>query len=173
VGQRDRGVTSLTDGGSGAAGLGLRVWYVESAIRRFAKASALFFVVLAALLTAIGIVLAGAVLVWLVCLVVLACVWRVYLVPYVALGPDGLEVQGAFAHRALSYASIREARPGLYGLQIRTMDGNTIVGWAVQKSKFAEWFHRHTRADDVVADIMDRVERAKAEGAPRSRASTR
>ena len=27
----------------------------------------------------------------------------------------------------------------------------------MQKPKFSEWTHRHTRADDVVAQIMDHV----------------
>ncbi len=120
-------------------------------------AVSLLFVLVATFFTAIGIVPLGAVLVWLVCFIVMASVWRCYLVPYVALTPEGLEVQGAFATRSVRYGAIRDARPGIYGLRIETMDQGDLIVWAVQKSKFAEWFHQDTRADVVVAEIMERV----------------
>jgi hypothetical protein len=34
---------------------------------------------------------------------------------------------------------------------------DAVTAWAVQKSTFSEWTDRHTGADDVVAEIMDRV----------------
>jgi hypothetical protein len=138
-----------------------QLWRVPPPIRHFALAVALFFLLLAFTLTAIGITVAGAVLVWIVCLGVSTCVWRLYLLPYVALHRDGVVVQGAFAEHTADYASIRAARPGLYGLVITT-DAGAIVGWAVQKSAFSEWFHRRTLADDIAAEIMDRAGRASS-----------
>jgi hypothetical protein len=45
---------------------------------------------------------------------------------------------------------------------VRARLGSAVTAWAVQKSKFSEWTHRHTRADDVVAEIMDSVHDANA-----------
>ena len=149
-----------------------QVWRVSPPIRHFAVAVALFFLLLAVTLTAIGIEVTGAVLVWVVCLGVLACVWRMYLLPYVALDRDHVVVQGAFTQRSVDYASIRTARPGMYGLVITT-DQGSIVGWAVQKSTFSAWFHRRTRADDIAAEIMDRAERASPPPAARVGPPTR
>jgi hypothetical protein len=75
----------------------------------------------------------------------------------VALTTDRLVVQGVFAHRSVRYPSIRDVRPGLYGLRIRTKAQESFIGWAVQKSKFAQWSHRETTADEVVGEIMERV----------------
>ncbi|HEY6428025.1 MAG TPA: hypothetical protein VIX84_12445, partial [Acidimicrobiales bacterium] len=58
------------------------------------------------------------------------------------------------------YSSIRDVQPSLYGLRIRTKAQESVVGWAVQKSKYAEWSRRETTADEVVAEIMERVEHA-------------
>ena len=66
-------------------------------------------------------------------------------------------MRGVFARHTVDYDSIRLARPGMYGLRIETTDQGAVTAWAVQKSKFAEWTHRHTRADNVADEIMDRV----------------
>ena len=134
------------------------VWRVADHVRKVAVFAAGFFLFLALVATAVGLVLAATALMWLVALLVIVCVWRWYLVPYVALSSDWLVVQGAFAHRVVPCGAIREARPGLYGLRIKTTNGRAFVAWAVQKSKFAEWFHRETRADEVVAQIMQRAD---------------
>ena len=115
------------------------------------------FVLVATFLTAIDIAPAGAVLLWLVCVLVMAAIWRCYLVPYIALRSDCVEVQGAFTRRSVRYSDIRHVRPGLYGVRIETTKQGDVVAWAVQKSTISEWFHRDTRADVVVAEIMDRV----------------
>jgi len=137
---------------------GLQVWRVADHVRKVAVFAAGFFLFLALVATAVGLVLAATALMWVVALLVIVCVWRWYLVPYVALSSEWLVVQGAFAHRAVRFGAIREARPGLYGLRIKTTSDGAFVAWAVQKSKFAEWFHHRTRADDLVAEIMERVD---------------
>ena len=137
---------------------GLQVWRVADHVRKVAVFAAVFFLFLALVATAVGLLLAATALMWAVALLVVVCVWRWYLVPYIALSSEWLVVQGAFAHRAVRYRAIREARPGLYGLRINTTTDGVFVACAVQKSKFAEWLHRETRADELVAQIMQRVD---------------
>ena len=135
---------------------GLQVWRVADGVRMIAVFAAGFFLFLALVATAVGLLLAATATMWVIALLVTVCVWRWYLVPYVALSSEWLVVQGAFAHRAVRCRAIREARPGLYGLRINTTSGG-FIAWAVQKSKFAEWLHRSTRADEVVEQIMQRA----------------
>jgi hypothetical protein len=134
-----------------------QVWRVDEPVRRVAVGVSLLFVVIALGSTAIGLVVAGAVVMWALAILVVVSVWRWYLVPYVALTPDRVVVRGVFARRTVGYGAIRRAHPGLYGVRIETVDQGFVTAWAVQKSKFSEWTHRHTRADDVVAEIMVRV----------------
>jgi hypothetical protein len=134
-----------------------RVWRVDKPVRWLAAAVSFFFVVVALGATAIGLSVGGSVVMWALAVVVILSVWRWYLVPYVALTPDRVVVRGVFARRTVGYGAIRQARPGLYGVRIETKDQGPVTVWAVQKSKFSEWSHRHTRADDVVAEIMERV----------------
>ena len=140
---------------------GLQVWRVADRVRKVALFAAGFFLFLALVATAVGLLLAATATMWLIAIFVTVCVWRWYLVPYVALSSEWLVVQGAFGHRAVPCRAIREARPGLYGLRIKTTSGAFIAG-AVQKSKFAEWLHRESRADEVVAQIMERVDHSLA-----------
>jgi hypothetical protein len=135
-----------------------QVWRVTRAMRVVGITVAVCFVALAWSVTAVGFTASAAIAMWLVALLVALGVWRWYLVPYVALTPDGLVVQGVFAYRSVRYRAIREAKPGLYGMRVQTTDDDAFVAWAVQKSKLAEWTHRHTRADTVVGAIMERVE---------------
>ena len=134
------------------------VWRVPRLIRRTAVAAALVFVLVALGATAIGMDAGSSVGLWAIAVAMLVCAWRCYLVPYVALTADRLVVQGAFAQHSVRYSSIRDVRPGLYGLRIKTKAQKSLVGWAVQKSKYAEWSHRETTADKVVAEIMERVD---------------
>ena len=134
-----------------------QVWRVDEPVRGLALVVSIFFVVLALGSTAIGLAIAGDVVMWMLTVLVVLSVWRCYIVPYVALTPDRVVVRGVFARRTVGYGAIRAARPGLYGLRIETEDQGAVTVWAVQKSKFSEWTHRHTRADDIVAEIMDRV----------------
>jgi hypothetical protein len=136
------------------------LWRVPRPLRRSAVATALLFVVVALGATAMGLAAGGALALWVIAVLMLVCAWRCYLVPYVALTADRLVVQGAFAQHSVRYSSIRDVRPGLYGLRIKTSGQESLVGWAVQKSKYAEWSHRETTADEVVAEIMERVEHA-------------
>lgn len=139
-----------------------RVWRVDGPVRRLAVGVSLLFVLIALASTAIGLVAASAVVMWALAILVMVSVWRWYLVPYVALTPDRVVVRGVFSRRTVGYGAIRQARTGLYGMRIETEDQGAVTAWAVQKSKFSEWTHRHTRADDVVAEIMDRVHEAHA-----------
>jgi hypothetical protein len=134
-----------------------QAWRVDEVVRRLAVGVSVLFVLIALGATAIGLSPGGAVLMWALAILVTLSVWRWYLVPYVALTRDRVVVRGVFARRTVGYGVIREARPGLYGVRIETEDQGVVTAWAVQKSKFSEWTHRHTRADDVVAEIMDRV----------------
>jgi hypothetical protein len=134
------------------------VWRVPRPIRRSAVTASFVFVVIALAGTASGLDPASAVSLWLLAVLMLACAWRWYLVPYVALTPDRLVVQGAFAHRSVRYSSIRDVRPGVYGLRIKTKAQESFVGWAVQKSRW----HRDTTADEVAAEIMERVQESSS-----------
>jgi len=133
------------------------LWRVERAARRLAVAVALLFVLLATFLTAIGITPGGAVGLWLVAIAVMLAVWRWYLVPYVALQADDLEVQGVLSLRSVRYGAIRSVRPGARGLEVQTAKEGAVVIWAIQRSKISEWLHRESRADRVAAAIMERV----------------
>jgi hypothetical protein len=134
-----------------------QVWRVDEPVRGLALVVSIFFVVLALGSTAIGLAIAGDVVMWMLAVLVVLSVWRCVIVPYVALTPDRVDVRGVFARRTVGYGAIRRVRPGLYGVRIETEDQGTVTVWAVQKSKLSEWTHRHTRADDVVAELMDRV----------------
>ena len=140
---------------------GLQVWRVADHVQMIALFAAGFFLFLALVATAVGLLLAATAIMWLIALLVTLCVWRWYLVPYVALSSEWLVVQGAFAHRAVRCRAIREARPGLYGLRIKTTSGGFVAS-AVQKSTFAEWLHRESRADMVIAQILERVDHSIA-----------
>jgi hypothetical protein len=148
------------------------VWRVPSPIRRSAVTAGFLFVLLALCATAIGLDAVAAVFLWLVAVLILVCAWRWYLVPYVALTRERLVVQGAIARHSVRYSAIREVRPGLYGLRIKTTSEGSFTGWAVQKSKFAEWSHRDTTADEVVAEIMERVQESSPSAAPTAPTAT-
>ena len=130
------------------------VWRVPRPVRRSAVIASYVFVVIALAGTAVGFDPASALSLWVLAVLMLVCAWRWYLVPYVALTPDRLVVQGAFGHRSVRYSSIRDVRPGAYGLRIKTNAQESFIGWAVQKSKW----RRETTADEVVAEIMGRVQ---------------
>ncbi len=131
-------------------------------MRRLAVYVALLFVFVAALLTAIGINVDGAIILWVMAIAVMLGMWRWYLVPYVALNAEDLEVQGVLSLRSVGYGSISDVSPGPTGLKVETAKEGSILIWAIQKSKVAEWLHRDTRADQVAAAIMERVALASA-----------
>jgi Bacterial PH domain len=139
----------------------VQVWRVDEPVRRLAVAVSILFVLIALAFTAVGLSAAASIVAWALAFLVVLSVWRWYVIPYVAVTPDAVVVRGVFSQHTVDYDAIRRARPGLYGVRIETMDQGAVTAWAVQKSKFAEWTHRHTRADDVVAQIMDRVHDAR------------
>jgi peptidoglycan/LPS O-acetylase OafA/YrhL len=141
------------------------VWRVERLARRLAVFVALFFVCVATFLTAIGVDVGGAVVLWCMAIGVMVGIWRWYLVPYVALHADCLEVQGVVSQHSVDYGSISGVRPGSMGLEVQTAREGSILIWAIQKSKVSEWLHKDTRADEVAAAIMERVESASATSA--------
>jgi len=138
------------------------VWRVPATQRAMAVAVFLLFVALATLLTSIDATPVGSLMFWAATLTVLLGVWRCFLMPYVALTPEHLEVQGVSFCRAVPYAAITAATPGLYGMKIDTHGADGFVAWAVQKSKVSEWLDRTTPADDVAAAIMARAAAAAA-----------
>ncbi len=142
------------------AGAGLRVWRVEEPVRRLAVIVSLFLVFVATFLTAIGSVFPGVAVLWMMTIGAMVCMWRWALVPYVALTADHLEVQGVFTQHSVAYGSIRRVIPGSVGLQVETTNGGSVLVWAIQKSKVSQWQHHRTRADQVAAAIMARVELA-------------
>jgi hypothetical protein len=119
---------------------------------------ALAFVVFALASTTAVATVAGFASIWLLCILVMLAVWRWYLVPYVALTADALVVQGVFAFKTVHYRAIRDARPCHYGVRIETTNQGAFVAWAVQRSTFGEWSHRPSAADEVIAEIRERVQ---------------
>jgi len=130
---------------------------VTAPVRVAALSVAVGFLLVAAAVTAVGVDPAGTVAIWALAMLVVLCVWRWYLVPYVALTPDRLVVQGVFSHWAVRYGAINDARPGLLGIRVDTVDQGAFTAWAVQKSTLSGWLHRRTRADEVAGAIMARV----------------
>ena len=90
---------------------------MPSGLRTLAVVVFGLFVALATLLTSIDATPVGTLMFWAAALVVMLGVWRCFLLPYVALTPEHLVVQGVFMHRAEPYASITAAVPGLYGIR--------------------------------------------------------
>jgi ABC-type transport system involved in cytochrome bd biosynthesis fused ATPase/permease subunit len=84
-------------------------------------------------------------------------VWRWAFVPYVALTDQGVEVQNRLLRASVPYSDISEVRGGYYGLTIVTKRDEIVTAWAVQKSNWARWTKKQTRADAVRAAIMARV----------------
>jgi hypothetical protein len=138
------------------------VWRVEEPVRRLAVFVGLFFLFVAAFLTAAGVVFPGVAVLWILAIGAMLCMWRWCLVPYVALTSDHLEVQGVVSRHCVGYDSIRAVTPGSMGLQVETADGGHILIWAIQKSKVSDWLHQRTRADEIAAEIMERVESVSA-----------
>ena len=139
-----------------------QVWRVDEPVRWLALAVSLLFVLIALGSTVVGLAIAGDVVIWALAVLVVLSIWRWYIVPYVARRRrTGSWYAGSSSRHAVDYDAIRLARPGLYGVRIETMDQGSFTAWAVQKSKFSEWTHRRTRADTVVAQIMQRVHDAR------------
>jgi hypothetical protein len=136
------------------------VWRVPQPVRAAAVGVFIACVCLALLSTAVGVTVWGALVLWAMVLAVMLGVWRWYLVPYVALTPEHLVVQGAFGYRSVCYDAIDRARPGVLGLRIETSSEGAFTAWAIQKSKLSEWLDRDTPADDLAAQIMRRVDHA-------------
>jgi hypothetical protein len=154
----------------GTEGIPPQFWGVTPAIDRAARGVGLLFVLVALLITTVGIRLVGAVLVWLICLLVLLVVWRCYLTPYVELTEERLVVQGAFAQHSVAYNDILGLRVTPYGLRIETRAQGRVIAWVVQKSAVASWRHQRTRADEVVEQITARLpDSAALSGATRAR----
>jgi len=141
---------------------------VPAGVRAMAVGVFFVFVALATLLTSIDASAPGVLAFWAATLLVLLGVWRWFLLPYVALTPEHLVVQGVFFHRIEPYAAITGATPGLYGMRIETRRPDSFVAWALQKSKLSEWLDRTTPADEVAATIMARAAAATASPAASS-----
>jgi hypothetical protein len=135
---------------------------VDEPVRGLALVVSIFFVLVALGSTVVGLAIAGVVFMWALTILIVLSVWRWYIVPYVALTPERVVVRGVFARHTVDYDAIRLARPGSHGVRIETTSQGAVTAWAVQKSKFAEWTHQRTRADEVATEIMERVQDARA-----------
>ena len=133
------------------------VWRVPAGVRAMAVGVFLLFVALATLLTSFDASATGVLAFWAATLLVLLGVWRWFLLPYVALTPEHLVVQGVFFHRVEPYGAITAAVPGPYGMRIETRASDAFTAWAVQKSKVAQWLDRPTPADEAASTIMARA----------------
>ena len=70
---------------------------------------------------------------------------------------SGVVVRNPLATRALEYSDIVHCEPGYWGIAIMTKAGPGVIAVAVQKSRFAQWTHLHTRSDDVADFINQRA----------------
>jgi hypothetical protein len=84
----------------------------------------------------------------------------------ITVGPECLEYRNFGAVRTIRWGDIRGAAAGYYGITL-TLDGldeyrqpRTVIAMAVQRSNLAQWFEWHTRADRLVALILDRAQQA-------------
>lgn len=73
--------------------------------------------------------------------------------PYVAVEPDGIEIQNPVRRHRILWNNVAGVTPGYSGLTFQTKEGETVTAWAVQKSNLATWRGRKTRADRVAAEI--------------------
>jgi hypothetical protein len=74
-------------------------------------------------------------------------------------------VRNPFNSRRVRLADVTHVEGGWGGLTIGTLAGVAVTAWAVQKSNYARWSGRRTRADDIADEIMAAARQAKAAGA--------
>lgn len=135
-----------------------QIWRVTPAGRVIAVVVVLGFVVVAAGVTVGGTSPGIAVILWCATVAIGIGAWRWAFVPYVALTPDGVVVQNMFDRVEVPYPDIALVGVSYAGLTIRRgSGGRLVVAWAVQKSNFARWMRRRTRADDVADAIRARA----------------
>ena len=123
----------------------------------------------AAFLALDGLVVPGsppgvAPLIWCAAAVVLLLSWRLGFVPFIEARPEALVIQNPLRRREFAWSAIERVKPTYSGLLIIRKDGGwPTAAWAVQKSNFAVWTHRWTRADEVTEVLMARVQAAAQE----------
>ena len=134
------------------------VWRVTRGGRVGASVLGICWLALAIGVTGGGGVGAGVLaLLWISLAMLIVGIWRWAFVPYVALTPEGVTVQNRLTKQSVPYSAIAEVKAGFYGLTLIAKDGEGVTAWAVQKSNVARWAHKETRADEVGAAIMAKV----------------
>lgn len=83
--------------------------------------------------------------------------WRYGVTPYVEERDDGLYVRNPFRQSMIPWERIEGCEPGYFGLTIHMRGGEPIVAVAVQKSNFAAWLKRSTRADALCERVEKRI----------------
>ena len=87
----------------------------------------------------------------------MAMAWAAGLRPYVAVDGGRLVIQNPIRRHDLALADITEVEPTPSGLVLRLVDGRRVTAWAVSRSSVAQLTGRHTRADDVAAELRRRI----------------
>lgn len=80
--------------------------------------------------------------------------WKFAWRPAVVLAGAEVIVRNPNVSRRIDIRDVVHVEPGYGGLTITTSTNERVVAWAVQKSNFAKWTGRHTRADDVATSIF-------------------
>jgi hypothetical protein len=87
----------------------------------------------------------------------MAMAWAAGLRPYVAVRDGRLVVQNPVRRHELPLSDITEVEPTPSGLVLRLREGGRVTAWAVNRSSVAQLTGRHTRADDVAAEVRRRI----------------
>ncbi len=88
----------------------------------------------------------------------LAGAWIVAFGPFLQLEDDGLRYRNAGTTKTVPYAQIHQVSVGYYGLRIVTNDGSVLLVRAIAKSNYAKMRKIRTVGDDVVTEILLRME---------------
>jgi hypothetical protein len=82
-------------------------------------------------------------------------VWAIgSLRPRITLTATELIIRNPLRSRRIQLTELSSVQGGWGGLKIKTSSGDVVVAWAVQKSRYAQWSHKRTRADDIADEIM-------------------
>ena len=79
--------------------------------------------------------------------------------PRISVTPTAVVIVNPLRRTRVKLDDIANVEPGWGGIAISTIDGATIMAWAVQRSNVSLWLHRKTRADAVAAAIRAAVDK--------------
>ena len=83
--------------------------------------------------------------------------YRLALRPSIVAASDRLLIVNPIKTYTARWTQIMKVEPGYHGLSVSLEDGSTIIAWAVQKSNWAQWRKKHTRADEVAHELALRA----------------